>query len=150
MKLKTVIVVLVLIVLSACSKTEENEPYSPVSSVPKISIESISPTTVMQFESVTFHIRYTDGDGDIGNQDADVHALEILDTRDDILHTFHVPPQSPVSGIAITGILVIELENLILLDQDNDSEDVIFEIRLQDRKQNWSKVVESPAISIEK
>ena len=104
--------------------------------------------SIKQFESITFHIRYTDGDGDIGSKNADVKSLEILDTRDDILHSFHVPPQSPVEGIAITGVLVVELENVILIDQDNVSEDIVFEIRLKDNKQNWSKVIESSPVTV--
>ncbi|HAW51669.1 MAG TPA: hypothetical protein DCX54_04975 [Flavobacteriales bacterium] len=150
MKHSTIIWISVLIVFFACSKKEENEPFSPTSSIPKISLEKLTPTTVRQFESLTFHIKFTDGDGDIGNQDADVQALEILDTRDDILHSFHIPPQSPVKGIAITGVLVVELENLILLDQDNASEKAVFEIRLKDNKQNWSNTVESSPVSIVK
>ena len=139
-----------LILFFACSKKEENEAFSPTSAIPKISLETLSPTTVKQFESLTFNIRFTDGDGDIGNQNADVQSLEILDTRDDILHSFHIPPQSPTTGIAITGVLVVELENLILLNQDNSSEQVVFEIRLQDNKQNWSNVIESSPVTVVK
>lgn len=148
MRLVTVILVSIVTTLFACSKVEENETFSPVSSVPKISLEEISPLSIKQFESITFHIRYTDGDGDIGSKNADVKSLEILDTRDDILHSFHVPPQSPVEGIAITGVLVVELENVILIDQDNVSEDIVFEIRLKDNKQNWSKVIESSPVTV--
>jgi hypothetical protein len=150
MKLSSTIWISMLILFFACSKNEENEPFSPTSSIPKINLEKLSPSTVKQFESLTFHIRFTDGDGNIGNQDADVQALEILDTRDDILHSFHVPPQSPVEGVAITGILVVELQNLILLDQNNTTEKVVFEIRLKDNKQNWSNTIESSPVTIVK
>jgi hypothetical protein len=150
MKGITAIYLSLLLVFLACSKKDENEPYSPTSSIPKISLEYLSPKTVTQFETLTFHIKYTDGDGDIGSENADVQSLEILDTRDDILHSFHVPPQSPITGIAITGVLVVELENLILLDQNNSSEQVVFEIRLQDNKQNWSNVIESTPVTIVK
>ena len=150
MRFISIIWISIIMAFSGCNKVEENEPYSPTSSIPKISIEKLSPSSIKQFETIVFHIRYTDGDGDIGNQDADIESLEILDTRDDILHSFHVPPQSPTTGIAITGVLIVELENLILMDQNNSTEDVVFEVRLRDNKQNWSKVVESSPVTIVK
>ena len=70
--------------------------------------------------------------------------------RDDIVHAFHVPPQSPVTGIAITGTLVVTLENVILLDQNNQQEEAIFSIRLKDANQNWSDAVVSQPVTISK
>ena len=84
-----------LAVLSSCGDKTENTVNPPISDVPSVTIEKIVPVDIQQFESIFFEISYIDGDGDIGTEDADDHSLEILDNRDNILHTFHVPPQSP-------------------------------------------------------
>jgi len=139
---------ILILLFTACKKEEEPKINPPVSNTPEIKIEKINPLTVNQFESITFEISYIDGDGDIGTEDADVISLEILDLRDNILHTFHVPPQSPVSGVTISGVLVVEVKNLILLDQSNDSEDVIFNVRLKDREENWSETETSQTITV--
>ncbi len=141
---------LILLLFSSCGKDEESKINPPISDIPEINIEKIDPVTVSQFESVLFEISYIDGDGDIGTEDADDHSLEILDLRDNILHTYHVPPQSPGSGITISGVLVVEVENLILLDQSNDTEVVTFNVRLKDRSENWSKTVTSESITVNK
>ena len=140
-----------LAILLSCSKeSDDGLGASPISKIPEIKIEKVSPNPVSQFENLVFEISYTDGDGDIGNEDADVHALEITDRRDDILHTFHIPPQAPDAGIVIRGVFVVELENLILLDQANNSEEAEFSVRLQDRSGNWSDVVISEVVTINK
>lgn len=140
----------IIAVLFSCNKKEENEAFAPISPNPKIELIKVEPTVIQQFDDLVFYIRYTDGDGDIGTYDADQHSLEIVDTRDDILHTYHIPPQYVVKGVAITGVLQVNLENVILLDQSNDSEEVIFNIRLRDNKFNWSETVSSPVITIQK
>lgn len=144
-------IIFLLIVAISCSKPEEDTPVNPpVSTKPLITLQQMTPEVINQFESVTFFIQYLDGDGNIGDEDADAHALQILDTRDSILHTFHVPPQSPIPGIAISSVLEVTLNNLILLDQDNESESVVFNIRLRDRAMNWSETIQSPALTVNK
>lgn len=133
---------------AACSKTEDSQPMAPISDIPSIEIEKISPMAIDQFESLNFEISYIDGDGDIGSEDADDHALEITDNRAAIVHTFHIPPQSPSSGITISGVFVVELKNLILLDQAAESEKATFNIRLKDRAGNWSKTRTTEEITI--
>ena len=140
----------IALVSNSCNKPEDAETIAPVSVTPLISIAEITPTTISQFESISIFINYRDGNGDIGTEDADEHTLEILDTRDSILFTFHVPPQSAGLEVAIEGKLNVKIENIILLDQNNDSEDVVFNIRLKDRDGNWSNVVKSSIITINK
>lgn len=151
MKKSLVIVFSILLGSISCSKEEDDSlGASPISEMPEISIEKITPNPVNQFESLVFEIAYTDGDGDIGDEDADVHSLEITDRRDGILHTFHIPPQAPDVEIVIKGVFVVELENLILLDQSNDSEEAEFSVRLRDRAGNWSDIVISDPVTINK
>ena len=150
MKVLSVILYSFLLLHLACKPAEESDPRPPVSMVPEIDIKSIDPIELQQFETVIFKIGYLDGDGNIGDEDADVHALEILDNRQNILHSFHVPPQSPIENIAIEGVLVVEVENVILLDQSNTSESLTFNIRLKDRAGNWSNTVTSQTLTVTK
>ncbi len=150
MMLRLLAFVLVILVVSSCGKKEENTVNPPISDVPEVSIEKIEPMSIDQFESLHFEISYIDGDGDIGTEDADDHSLEIVDQRDNIIHTFHVPPQSPGSGISISGVFAIELENVILLDQSNSSEEILFSVRLKDRAENWSNTVTSDPVTVNK
>jgi hypothetical protein len=136
--------------LFSCVKEDDPKTNPPISSIPKITLEKASPDNIKQFGSILFEIAYIDGDGDIGTKDADVKSLEISDNRAGILHSYHVQPQSPASGISISGVLVVELENVILLDQANSSETVTYDIRLKDALGNWSNVVTTQEITISK
>ena len=138
------------LLLFACAKEEDTDPLTPVSVVPSISVNEVSATEIQQFESITLHIAYRDGDADIGTEDPDVHSLKVIDSRGNIEHTFHVQPQSPVPGIAISGVLEVEISNIILLDQNNDSEEFSFQVILSDEAGNESNTAESPLITISK
>lgn len=142
--------ILFSIIFYSCGADKESDARPPISAVPEITKLETSPLEVNQFETITFTISYTDGDGDIGTEDADDFSLEILDNRENILNSFHIPPQSPGSGIVISGVLIAEVENLILLDQSNNSESVTFNVRLRDRQGNWSKTITSETVTVSK
>ena len=131
-----------------CDKKNENDVIPAMSVIPVISIGKTEPNVIKQFDDVKIFIHYQDGDGDIGDADADEFSLEIIDQRDSILHLFHVPPQSQIEGIAIQGTLEINIENIILIDQSSQNEEINFEVRLKDRAGNWSNVVLSESVSI--
>ncbi|MEQ8325119.1 MAG: hypothetical protein RIC15_11190 [Vicingaceae bacterium] len=146
----SVVIVFLFLLASSCNKQEENEAFAPVSPIPQIELLKVEPLELSQFEDLVFHIRYSDGNGDIGTADPDDHSLEITDKRANVLHTYHVPPQYVVKNVAITGVMQISLENVVLIDQDNDQEQAVFSIRLRDNKSNWSQRVNSPTITINK
>lgn len=141
---------MVLILLSCSGKSEENDKLAPVSDIPSLSIEKLEPAVISQFESISFEIKFTDGDGDMGTEDPDDHSLFILDTRDSILYSYHIPPQSPVENVSITGVFLVEIENVILLDQSNTSETVVFDVSIKDRADNYSKIVKSIPVTVNK
>ena len=150
MKRYLIILLAIPMMYSSCSDPEDSPSLDPISSTPEIVIHAMTPESINQFERVKFMLGYTDGDGNLGDEDPNVHALEVLDTRDSILHTFHVPPQSPVPNITISGVLEFDIENIILLDQNSTSEEVVFTIRLKDASGKWSNTVESPTLTISK
>jgi hypothetical protein len=135
--------------MGSCKKDEEPEINPTISDVPAIEIISVSPGNITQFENLTFTVKYTDGNGDIGFDDADEPAIFIIDNRAGLLNEFHIQPLAPAgSDIAIEGNLQVVLENVILLDQNNTSETATFSVYLKDRAGNLSNTETSVAVTI--
>ena len=90
-----------------------------------------------------------DGDGDLGDYDADTLSLWITDTRFPLTEKFHIPPLAPQgSSISIEGDLHVTLEHIILESTTSMSEDATFTIKLKDRAGNWSNEVTSGTVTI--
>lgn len=157
MNFNQIIVLFLIIGMAGCTKesvtvNDNNEPNPEVSVVPEISLESVSATQVTAYEdSLAFVIRYTDGDGDLGDEDADIMSVEVIDTRDaeNLIFKYHLSPRAPLDAeITITGTLEIVLQNTILLDENNAQETTTFKIKIKDRAGNWSNEVETELITI--
>ncbi len=137
--------ILLLAFFIGCKKDAET------SNVPVIKLLSVSNTTVKQFKdsfSITFE--YTDGDGDIGNINPDENNLQVKDKRLAKPDYYFVKPLAPPnSDIKIKGNLVVQLKNTFLLGSSN-SEVTTFELKLRDRKGNWSNTIITPNITITK
>ena len=106
-----------LCIITSCKK-EDNTPK-----IPEISLVSISPTTLVQFEEpVNIVIGYKDLDGDLGFENPDSFALQIKDNRLEDPDWYHVPPLSPIgSNVSIQGELDIQISSLFLLGMDQRS-----------------------------
>jgi hypothetical protein len=154
MKKKHYILLYVLVIASvlSCDKTEkkETEPIV-ISATPSIALNKVSPKAIKEFDALTFTIAYTDGDGNLGDPDPDEKSLELTDNREGLVHYFHIPPLAPEGEtISITGIFTVELEHIILIDQQSDTEEATFSLRIKDRSGNWSNMVQSEVITISK
>ncbi len=148
---------ILIFILAACTKelddkTEDNNQQDPISEVPEISLISISANEVTAYEDpIVFKINYTDGDGDLGSNNADDFSIELVDNRDTDLFVFqyHLSPRVPEgNSLTVKGELDIVLDNSILLDDANDSEMTTFSIRVKDEAGNWSNVVETEVVEI--
>ncbi len=142
--------------LISCKKTsysEENtDEQEVISFIPKIELLTVAPLTIVQYEEqVSFKISYLDGDGDLGTVDPDIASIELVDNRlpESLIFNYHLSPRAPIdSEISIEGTLDIILDNCILLDENNESETTTFSIRIKDRANNWSNVVETETITV--
>ena len=142
--------------LAACTKettkTNENDPFPMIGDTPEITLMKVSKTTIQQYvDSLVFTIQYLDGNGDVGTEDPDTPSIVVVDTRDPDLLVFeyHLPPQGPPdTEIILQGTLDIVLDNSILIDMNNTSEQTSFKIRMTDRAGNWSNEVETETITI--
>ena len=141
---------LISVIISSCGKDESTDPNPPISPIPAIELKSVSPNSIHQLsDSLVFEINYTDGDGDLGDYDADTLSLWITDNRFPLTEKFHIPPLAPQgTTIAITGTLNVTLDHIILKDQSASSESATFTVRVKDRTGNWSNEVISSAITI--
>ncbi|HYV95578.1 MAG TPA: hypothetical protein VE978_27635 [Chitinophagales bacterium] len=141
---------LIFILISSCTKDESTDPNPPISPIPAIELKSISPGTIHQLsDSLRFEINYTDGDGDLGDYDADTLSLWVTDNRFPLTEKFHIPPLAPQgTTIAISGTLNIILDHIILKDQSASSETATFTVKLKDRAGNWSNGITSGNIVI--
>lgn len=147
-----------LVILSACERSHteyiETTGYEPLENIPVIEFEAISTQDVIEYaDSITFTIFYQDGNGDIGTVNPDETTIELVDNRDadNLIFNYHLSPRAPAgTEVAIQGNLDIVLGHTIILDDSNTSEQTTFSLRIKDAAGNWSNVVESPAVAIQK
>lgn len=88
-----------VVILMACKKDEE------ISTTPVISFESITPSQPEAYtDEVVITISYRDGDGDLGENDADVTNCFVTDSRTGVEYAFRIPQLAPSgSNIVIDG-----------------------------------------------
>ncbi len=119
------------------------------SDIPEISNLTVTPMTVEEFtDTVTISFDYYDFNGDLGNTDPNVASLSVKDSRLENADLYHVLPLSPDGeNVQIQGRLSIRLNNLFILGNDT-VEELQFEVQIEDRKGNWSNLLESDTISV--
>jgi hypothetical protein len=138
------------LIFSSCQKPDANNTPTPAPGpVPVISFVSATPTTVHQFkDSIIFTVNYKDGDGDLGNANADSSSLFLVDARQSLTEPYHIAPLAPgTAKISISGTLRIKLDHTALLN-GNASETTTYSIYMKDRAGHTSNTVTSPQITI--
>ena len=119
------------------------------STIPEISNLTVEPMMVEEFtDTVTISFDYYDHNGDLGHPDPNVASLSVKDSRLQFEDLYHVQPLAPVdASVPIQGRLSVRLNNLFILGNDS-IEELQFEVMIQDRKGNWSELVESDTITV--
>jgi hypothetical protein len=143
------LLLLLMLFLFSCGKKNDGM-NPPISAVPEIELLHLSSQTIHALQdSIVFAIKYTDGDGDLGDYDADTLSLWITDNRFPLTEKFHIIPLAPAgTNIVITGELDVTMDHVILKDQTAASETATFTIKLKDRARNWSNEVTSSTVTI--
>lgn len=144
--------ILIFAFLISCKKEKGNDPLPVINNTPSIISVKLNSTNINQFDDLVFTIAYTDGNGDLGEEDADINSIFITDLRDNtIVHEFHLQPLAPVGqDVTIQGNLKVHLNNVILLDQNNTSENALFSVKIIDRAGNNSNTVTTSSVKINK
>ena len=119
------------------------------SNIPEISNLTVTPMSAEEFaDSVVISFDYFDYNGDLGNSDPNITSLSVKDSRLQNADLYHVKPLSPEgSNVQIQGRLSVKLNNLFILG-NNTTEELIFEVQIEDRKGNWSNLLESDTIRV--
>jgi len=150
--MKQVILCLSILLCVTCNNKSSDltEPFDNVSDTPVLTLKSVNQSTIDNYGDLIFTIEYIDGDGDLGSEDADENVLFVVDDRDNITSGFHVRPLNPEANTRkiITGIMEVNLDNVILLNDTSQSEQVRFTIYMYDQAGNKSNEVVSPIITI--
>ena len=138
-----------IIFTAGCNKDESTS--EDLSKDPSISFVSLTPTEVDNFKnSITLTIKYLDNNGDLGFDYPDKYALWVKDSRLDSADWYHVPPLAPVGkNLIISGTLEIVLNSMFIIG--NGSEELVsLTVKIRDRKNHWSNIINTPAITIKK
>ena len=116
-------------------------------STPTIEFISISPAIANQYtDSVTVTIKYTDGDGDLGENNASVKNCFIRDNRIGIVYEYRIKQLAP-NNSPITGTLNLELGGQGITD-NSSQQYVSYTIYVKDRAGHPSNSVVTSSILI--
>ncbi len=120
------------------------------SAVPSIEFLSITPSVAHQYtDSVTITIKYSDGDGDLGQNDASVKNCFIKDNRIGIIYDFRIRQLSPDNSISpITGTLNLELGGQGITD-NSSLQNVSYTVYVVDRAGHKSNEITTSSIAIQ-
>ena len=142
--MRNLIYILIMALLFSCTKDDT------FSVGPKIEFKSISPSTAQEYiDDINITISYTDGDGDLGENNPDVHNLFVQDNRNDIEYKYRIPELSPSgSVISIEGTFTIKINGTGITDESS-SQQVNYDIYVKDRAGNSSNTVSTSSITIE-
>ena len=142
------IISIIVLCLSCSKKEDENESLAPE---PFISFVDLTPTEVENFKnSITLTIYYKDNNGDLGFEDPDEFALWVKDSRLDSADFYHVSPRAPLgNNIVVHGTLDIVLNSMFIIGNGTE-EKVQLSVKIRDRNNNWSNIINTPSITISK
>lgn len=134
-----------VILISSCKKDKNIE----ISTTPTIEFVSITPSTATEYQDkITITISYKDGDGNLGENTADVKNLFLTDTRNSVTYKYRIPQLAPSGeSVTIQGNLPIEVPNTAIINGAS-SQIVSYTIYIVDRAGNVSNTVSTSAIMI--
>ena len=142
--MRNLIYILIMLLLFSCKKDDT------FSVVPTIEFKRINPSIAQEyFDDINIIISYTDGDGDLGENNPDVYNLFVLDNRNGIEYKFRISELTPNGNeIAIEGNFNIKI-NGSGITNSLTSQQVNYDIYVTDRAGNFSNTVSTSSITIE-
>ena len=142
-----------LLLMLGLFSTCVDEPTFPLE--PRIEFVSLFPEAVPQLENTMITLYFEDGDGDLGG---DSIAIYIRDPRDESLTALYRVPEIPLENVSssISGELIFPYTNCCIYDNGElpcrpssvtTSQQVVFELFIEDRAGNQSNVLSLPPIT---
>ena len=140
--MKNIIYLFAIVLLFSCKKEEEMSPF--------LLFESISPTNVQEYtDDIIITIFYSDVDGDLGENEPDIHNLFVEDNRNGIMYQFRIPHLAPDNNsIAIEGNFNITINGSGITDESS-SQLLNYAIYVTDRAGNKSNTITTSTITIQ-
>jgi hypothetical protein len=141
--MKNIIYLSAIVLLFSCEKEQV------ISDTPIIEFKSISPATVQEYsDDIIITISYSDGDGDLGENNPDIHNLFVEDNRNGIVYQFRIPHLAPDNNsIAIEGDFNITINGSGITDESS-SQQLNYAIYVTDRAGNKSNTITTSNITI--
>ena len=141
--MKNIIYLCAIVLLFSCEKEQV------ISDTPIIEFKSISPATVQEYsDDIIITISYSDGDGDLGENNPDIHNLFLEDNRNGIVYQFRIPHLAPDNNsIAVEGDFNITINGSGITDESS-SQQVNYSIYVKDRVGNKSNTITTSNITI--
>ena len=142
--MKNIIYLCAIVLLFSCEKEQV------ISDTPIIEFKSISPATVQEYsDDIIITISYSDGDGDLGENNPDIHNLFVEDNRNGIVYQFRIPHLAPDNNsIAIEGNFNITINGSGITDESSNQQ-VNYAIYVTDRAGNKSNTIITSSITIQ-
>lgn len=135
---------LFLLIIVACREGDKKD-YSVV---PSVEFISITPESVNEGEKVTIQFRYTDGDGDLGENSPEAKNLFITDNRLAVTYSMRISELAPQgASVPITGKLNAEIPGLTITD-NSSVQTVNYSLYITDRAGHLSNVITTSAVTI--
>ncbi len=132
-------------ILASCKK--EKKEYD---SIPVIEFISITPDPVTEYQPLVITFKYSDGDGDLGENDPNVKNLFVTDKRIGITYSYRIKQLSPENSIIpIQGSLEVKIDNAVI--NGNSVEQLVnYSIYIVDRSGHSSNIILTPSVIIRK
>lgn len=134
------------ILFAAFSSCKKDDAIN--SDIPSIELVSVSSNNIAEGDPLTFRIKYTDGDGDLGENSADAHNLFLTDNRVGVTYEYRIQELAPSgTSLIIRGNLDVVL-NTTAITNGSNSQNVTYSIYVKDRAGNQSNTVTTSDITI--
>lgn len=142
---KNCIYIFLLMFICSCKKGDEK--IYPAE--PSIELISVTPTSLVEGEeNIIISFKYTDGDGDLGENNSSVKNLFVTDNRLGITYSFRIMQLSPDNSIIpITGTLNADIGTVFVTDS-SVQQTVNFSFYIVDRAGHQSNTLTTPAITV--
>ncbi len=143
-RLLSTVYCLFVLFFSSCKKDKTESTITP-----QIEFVSISPSSAVEYDDpITIAFSYDDLDGDLGENDPNVHNLFITDSRNNVTYNYRISQLAPDGAkIHIQGNLNAIIKNTAITD-GSASQSVTYSLYIKDRAGNKSNTITTSAITI--
>lgn len=139
--------ILTSLLFNSCKKDD-----AILSNVPQLTFLSTDPESIQEFDGpITFTVSYQDGDGDLGENQADKYNLFLKDNRNNITYNYRLKQLAPNdANIPIIGQFNIILNSTFITSSSASEQSVTYDIYVVDRAGNKSNTISSEPLRIYK